>query len=86
MIGYWLAQNHEGRGIITDCTRAMVNYGFNTLKLNRIYIHCASENIRSRAIPERLGFIQEGVLQDAECVNGVYHDLIVYGMVKRKWR
>jgi len=85
MVGYWLAESHQGRGIITDCTRALVNYGFQTLELNRIYIYCASENVKSRAIPERLGFVQEGVLQDGECLYGKYHDLVVYGMVRRNW-
>ena len=54
-----------------------------TVTLNRIYIHCAVGNKKSRAIPERLGFIQEGRLQDGECLYGVFHDLIIYGMVKR---
>jgi len=85
MVGYWLAENHQGRGIITDCTRELVNFGFHTLGLNRIYIHCAAENIKSRAIPERLGFIQEGIHQDGEYLYGSFHDLIVYGIVKRNW-
>jgi len=86
MIGYWLTESHQGRGIISDCTRTLVSYGFNNLELNRIYINCASKNIKSRAIPERLGFVHEGTMQDAEYVNGVYYDLIVYGMVRRDWK
>jgi len=86
MVGYWLAENHQGRGIMSDCVRALVNFGFHTLELNRIYIYCASENTKSRAIPERLGFLQEGMLQDGEYVNGTYYDRVVYGMVRRNWR
>ena len=85
MIGYWLTASHQGRGIITDCVRALVSFGFHTLELNRIYIYCASANKKSRAIPERLGFVQEGVLQDGEYVNGTYYDRIVYSMVRRNW-
>jgi len=85
MIGYWLVENRQGRGIVSDCVRALMNFGFHELELNRIYINCAVENTKSRAIPERLGFVQEGTLQDAEYVNGVYYDLVVYGMVRRNW-
>jgi len=85
-IGYWLAESHQGRGIISDCVSALVNFGFHTLDLNWIYIHCAAGNKKSRAIPERLGFAQEGTFQDGECLYGVFHDLIVYGMVKRNWK
>ena len=85
MVGYWLAENRQGRGIVTDCVRALTDFGFQTLGLNRIYIHCAAENKKSRAIPERLGFVQEGVLQDGEYLYGTFHDLIIYGMVKRNW-
>jgi len=85
MIGYWLAGDRQGRGIITDCVRALTSYGFHNLGLNRIYIHCAKENAKSRAVPVRLGFLQEGVLQDAEYLHGVFHDLILYGLVKRNW-
>lgn len=86
MIGYWLAENNQGRGIITDCVRALINFGFYTLGLNRIYIHCAAENKKSRAVPERLGFVQEGTLQDGTLLYGAFHDLIVYGLVKRRWK
>ena len=86
MIGYWLAESHQGRGIITDCVRALMNFGFHTLNLNRIYINCAAENKKSQAVPERLGFVKEGILQDGEYFYGGFHDLIVYGMVRRNWK
>ena len=86
MIGYWLSENHQGRGTITDCVRVLTDLGFYSLGLNRIYIHCAADNKKSRAIPERLGFAQEGTFQDGECLYGTFHDLTVYGIVKRNWR
>ena len=85
MIGYWLAEDAQGGGVMTDCVRSLTDYGFNNLSLNRIYIHCAEKNTKSRAVPERLGFALEGVLQDGECLYGEYFDLCVYGMVKRNW-
>ena len=85
-IGYWLAENEQGNGIMTDCVRTLVDYGFNILSLNRVYIYCADKNQKSRAVPKRLGFVLEGVLQDGEYLYGTYFDLAVYGMLKRNWR
>jgi len=85
-IGYWLAKGMQGRGIMTDCVRALAGFGFNTLGLNRIYIRCAEGNKKSAAIPERLGFIKEGVMQDGECLHGKFQDMFLYGTVKRNWK
>jgi ribosomal-protein-serine acetyltransferase len=64
MIGYWLAEDYQGRGIMTDCVRMLVDFCFNELDLNRVYITCGFGNKKSRAIPELLGFVQEGILQE----------------------
>ena len=85
-IGYWLSPEWQGNGIMTDCVRALTNFGFDELDLNRIYIAAAFGNAKSRAVPERLGFVQEGILQDCLKYHGVYHDKVIYGVVKRNWR
>lgn len=85
MIGYWLDESEQGNGIITSCVKALTDYGFNALSLNRIYIYCADKNFKSRAVPERLGFTLEGFMQDGELIYDEYFDLAVYGMVKRNW-
>lgn len=82
MIGYWLAEAEQGVGIMTACVRALIGYGFETLYLNRVYIHCAVPNKKSRAVPERLGFVQEGILRDGEYLYGKYFDMVVYGLLK----
>jgi ribosomal-protein-serine acetyltransferase len=84
-IGYWLAEDEQGKGIMTDCVRDLTDYGFNVLDLNRIYIECAVSNKKSRAIPERLGFVHKGTYQDGTCLYGVYQDAVIYGIVKRNW-
>lgn len=85
MIGYWLDENEQGSGIMTDCVRALADHGFSALSLNRIYIYCAVKNLKSRAVPERLGFVLEGILQDGEFLYGEYFDLAVYGLVRRNY-
>ena len=84
-IGYWVVASFQGRGLITKACRVLVDYAFNELKLNRVEIRCAVENRKSRAIPERLGFKEEGVIRQAEWLYDHFVDLVVYGMIKSEW-
>jgi ribosomal-protein-serine acetyltransferase len=85
-IGYWLGAAFEGRGLMTKACQALVDYGFHELKLNRIEMQCSTHNSRSRRIPERLGFTQEGVLRQAEWVHDHFNDLVVYAMLAHEWQ
>lgn len=67
-IGYWLAREYNGKGIMTESVKDLIDLGFQYYSLNRIEIRCAVGNDKSRAIPERLGFRQEGILRQAETV------------------
>jgi len=84
-LGYWLAAGFEGRGIMTDACRAVVRHAFGEYLLHRVEIRCASGNRRSRAIPERLGFTEEGTLRHAEWLYDHYVDLVVYAMLAEEW-
>jgi ribosomal-protein-serine acetyltransferase len=81
-ISYWLDAGHQGRGIMTECCRAFVAHGFNAWKLNRITIECATDNVRSRAIPERLGFKLEGVARSVEWLHDHFVDHAIYGLLR----
>jgi len=85
IIGYWLASEFQGLGIMTKACKAFINYGFTELGLNRIQIAAATENEKSRAIPERLGFTQEGTIRQAEWVYDHYVDHVIYGLLKEEW-
>jgi ribosomal-protein-serine acetyltransferase len=85
-LGYWLAKSFEGRGLVTKGCRALIEHGLRELRLHRIVITAAPDNVRSRAVAERLGFTQEAQLRDAGLAAGGYHDLVVYGLLEHEWR
>jgi ribosomal-protein-serine acetyltransferase len=70
---------------MTEAVRAHVGHAFATWGLNRILIQAAVDNGRSRAIPERLGFREEGVLREVESVGGRMLDGVVYAMLAADW-
>jgi ribosomal-protein-serine acetyltransferase len=84
-IGYWLAAAAQGRGTMTECCRFVVRYAFLTLDLNCVVIAAATGNLRSRAIPERLGFKFEGVLRAREELYGTFVDHAVYSQLRSEF-
>lgn len=85
-IGYWIDRDEEGKGIISRACRTMIDYAFQRLEMNRVEIRCSTENLRSTAVPERLGFTKEGVLRQAEVLNGRAHDFCIYGLLAEDTR
>jgi ribosomal-protein-serine acetyltransferase len=85
-IGYWLGAAYQGRGIMTRACRALVDYAFGELRLNRVEIYCAVDNHRSRRIPERLGFREEGTHRQAEWVHDHFKDLVSYSALAAEWK
>lgn len=84
-ITYWLAQAHTGQGVMTRAGRALLKYGFERLRLNRIYARCATDNPRSYAVVERLGFKREGLIRQDVRLNDRYLDMYVYGLLAEDW-
>ena len=84
-VGYWLGAEFEGRGLMTAAVRAYVDHAFGPWALNRVEISAAVGNVRSRAIPERLGFTHEGVLREFQTVGDRRLDLVSYSVLAREW-
>lgn len=85
-IGAWLGERFQGKGIMTKATRALVDYAFDQLMLNRVEIRCGTGHLKSQAIPERLGFRKEGILREAEWLHDRYIDHVVYGMTRKDYQ
>ena len=84
-IGYWVGELWEGKGIVSKACEAILQHGFETLQLNRIEIHCATGNSKSLSIPKRLGFQREGIMRQAELLNGQFVDHYCYSMLHEEW-
>jgi ribosomal-protein-serine acetyltransferase len=85
-IGYWLDAEHEGRGIASRSARALVTAGFLERGLLRMELRTAVDNVRSRALAERLGFVQEGVQRAAQVFSHRRADMALYSALAREWR
>ncbi len=85
MIGYWLAEPLQGRGIMTRSCRAVVDHGFSAMKLSRITIHANVTNHSSRAIPERLGFAYQGIESRLMPIWNRHVDMARYDITASDW-
>ena len=85
-IGYWVRRSEEGRGHVSRACRALIDIAFDELGLHRVVIRAGVENVRSRAVPERLGFTYEGVAREEGRGSGGFYDLAVFGLLDREWR
>ncbi|WIO74325.1 GNAT family protein [Porticoccaceae bacterium LTM1] len=79
-LGYWLALECQGKGIINKVSKRLVKYAFEDLNLEKVQIHAAEGNTRSRKVCERLGAKLEGVITNAEKIDDRIVDHAVYGI------
>jgi ribosomal-protein-serine acetyltransferase len=84
-IGYWLAAEAVGRGLMSGAVRVLLDHAFDALDLHRVVIEVVVDNACSRAIPERLGFREEAVLREAKLIRGRYEDAVLYAMLAPDW-
>lgn len=84
-IGYELAPECWGQGYATEAARALVNFGFRDLGLERISSWCIADNAASARVLERLGFRQEGRLRSNEYFKGRWWDTLLFALLKRDW-
>lgn len=80
-VGYWIAARHQGSGLVTAAVRALVDHAFSAWDLHRVELATRPDNVRSRAVAERLGFTEEGVRRDGERFGDGFSDLVVYSLL-----
>lgn len=80
-IGYWIAVNHAGKGLMHEAVLLVVRFGFDTLRLHRIEAACIPNNQRSVRVLEKAGFRREGLLRSYLRINGVWQDHLLYALI-----
>ena len=84
-IGYWIAENYSDKGLVTISCKALIDHCFDVMNLNRVVIKCATDNLKSRKIPEKLRFKKEGVLRQEIFMNGKFVDHVLYSVLREEW-
>lgn len=85
-VGYWLGLPYTKRGLMTRATAALADYVIDTMAFHRVQIRALAGNTPSRAIPERLGFRQEGLFVADRWHRGAWHDTAFYAITEDEWR
>ncbi len=81
-IGYWLGQEFWGRGIATECLKAVTDYAFSNFDLCRLYAHVFEWNQPSARVLEKAGYVQEGRLRMSVTKEGRTIDQFLYANVR----
>ena len=85
-IGYWLAADAQGKGLVTEAVVALASVALETMGARRLEIRCSPGNLKSRAIPERLGFQLDGVLRDGGLSgSGELEDKMVWSLLAKEY-
>ncbi len=84
-LGIWISPDYLRKGIALQCTKKIIDIGFEEYQLNRIGACTAVENYKCIKGLEKLGFTKEGIKREGIYVNGKSQDLICYSLLKREW-
>ena len=84
-LGYWIGKPYWNRGYCTEAARAVLDYGFNTLELNRIHAEHFSQNLASGRVLEKIGMRREGVSRQHIMRWGRFVDAVLYGILRSEY-
>ena len=84
-LGYWLGLPYWGKGFATEAAREMVRYGFDELRLHRIFASHFRQNPASGRILLKLGMRHEGCLREHICKWDRFVDSELYGILRQDW-
>ena len=85
-LGYCFDDAAWGHGYASEAARALLQWAFDTLEMNRVQAETDTRNAASARVLEKLGFVREGTLREDCVVNGEVSDSWLYGLIIREWR
>jgi RimJ/RimL family protein N-acetyltransferase len=87
MYGIFIGEaDARGKGLGSEVTSLVVTYAFDTLNLNRIWLHVYRDNKGAIRAYEKAGFTVEGVLRQDNFRDGRYGDTVVMGILRSEWK
>jgi [ribosomal protein S5]-alanine N-acetyltransferase len=84
-LGYWLGKEYWSCGYATEAARAVLQYAFEEMQLERIFAKHFERNPASGRVLQKIGMQREGTLRHHYCKWGEYQNLVVYGMLHHEW-
>ena len=84
-IGYVINPDYQGIGIATEAARAVIDFGFNTLNLNRIEARCMKGNDKSIRVMEKCGMKVEGTMRSLIYAKGNYVDVVIAAIIGNEY-
>jgi RimJ/RimL family protein N-acetyltransferase len=84
-LSMFIRKDMQGKGYGSSAFRAIITFGFNRLNLYRLEGEVIDGNTASIRLLEQNGFVEEGRLREAKFVNGVYKDLLRFGLLRKEW-
>jgi len=82
-LGYWLDEKYWNKGFTTEAVKSIINFGFETLKLKKIFATYFDFNTSSGKVLEKSGMKKEGVLECHTYKNGEYQNHILYAIINK---
>jgi len=84
-IGYWLGKKYWGQGLMTEAVELILDFGFEKLRLHKIYARLFEKNIASKRVLEKSGFKLEGKIRETIYRNREWHNVLKYGILTSEY-
>ncbi|MFN6475615.1 GNAT family protein [Nostoc sp. DedQUE07] len=85
-IGYELNTQYWGQGYATEAAQAILKFGFEELRMHRIWSWCVAENVASVKVLEKISMRREGYLREKELIKGRWYDNFLYAILEHEWQ
>lgn len=85
-IGYSVVASHRGRGYASEAVGALVSEAFRRAALQCVRAYCVPDNLASRAVLRRAGFVDDGVLSHGATVQGHPVDVVAHSLPRGRWK
>ena len=84
-IGFYLNRHYWRKGYASEVAQVLLAFGFDQLRLHRIFAWCDAENLASARVLEKVGMRREGLLLKNWTIRGEWRDALLYAMIESEW-